>query len=177
MKEQTFDVPALPASVEEFLTLRGDLATTPHGGAVVYTVALVTYARDQELGLQMLTIAMDGSELQDGGVYKGKTPSHRRLQELKERIAARPYVARSYIQGTSPENQYQIPDASLQVKIREQPRDVGEDRAKVFVHSTGADSPRPITLLKNNRGLWKAKNFGSLDLGVRPPIQAVDDDL
>ena len=177
MKEQTFDIPALPNTVEEFLSLRGDLATTPHGGAVVYAVALVTYAGDPELGLQMLTIAMDVSELSDGSVYKGKAPGRRRLQELKERIGARPYVARSYIQGTSPENQYAIPSGPLQVKIREQVRDVADDRAKVFVHSTGADSPRPITLLKNSRGVWKAKAYGSLDVGVRPPVAATDDDL
>ena len=39
------------------------------------------------------------------------------------------------------------------------------------------DSPRPIHMVKNNRGLWKAKNYGSLDMGIRPPVAEADDDL
>ena len=54
---------------------------------------------------------------------------------------------------------------------------VGEDTAKMFVWSTGADSPRPVHLVKNNRGVWKAKNWNSLSVGVRAPVQVVDDDL
>ncbi len=176
MKEQTFDVSAIPATVEEFLTLRNELATSPQGGAVVYVVALVTYTRDPALGLQCLTIAMDASELQDGDVYKNKSPSRQRIRDLQSRVGKRPYVARSYIQGTSPENKYTLPGA-LQVNIRTQPIDEAPERMKVFVHSTGADSPRPIHMQVNNRGIWKAKNYGSLDVGVRPPIEVVDDDL
>lgn len=178
MKEQTFEVPAIPDSIEAFLALRDGLASTPHGGAVVYVVALNVYAEDESLGQEALTIAVDRGELTDGPKgYKGKQLSNRWLQALRERIRGRPYVARSYIQGTSPEGKYALPAAPLQVAIREQPNDVKDETAKVFVHSTGADSPRPLVLVKNNRGLWKTKTASSLETGVRPPVEVVDDDF
>ena len=55
--------------------------------------------------------------------------------------------------------------------------EVQAERAKVFVWSSGADSPRPLTLIKNNRGLWKATNWSSLTVGIRPPAAPLDDDL
>jgi hypothetical protein len=178
VSEQTFEIPALPTTVDEFVALRNDMATTPFGGAVVYVVALVLYSNDPELGLQCLTVAVDASELTSGDIFKGKAPTKRRLRELKDRIAARPYLARSYFKGTTPENRYEIPSGPLSIQIRHQDRDVfTEDSAKVFVHSSGADSPRPITLKKNNRGVWKAGTYGSLDVGIRKPIEIIDDAL
>lgn len=46
-------------------------------------------------------------------------------------------------------------------------------QAKLFVKSGGADTPRPITLARNNAGYWKVINFSSLTVGVRAP--AADD--
>ena len=92
---KTVEIPALPTTLEEFLSLRNDIATDPHGGVVAYVVALVLYTKDAELGLQCLTIAMDASEISDGDVYKGKAPSRIRLRELKYSVAPKPYEARS----------------------------------------------------------------------------------
>ena len=178
MSEQTVKIPAMPTTVEEFVSLRNDLATTAHGGAAMYVVALVLFSKDPEVGLQALTIAVDAKELSNGTIYKGKSPSPARVRELKHRIGEKTYVARSYIQGTSADNDYSIPSGPLEINIRQQERDTPTDeRTKLFVHSTGADSPRPITLAKNNKGLWKATNYSSLDVGVRAPIVVVDDDL
>lgn len=176
--DETVEIPALPTTLEEFLSLRNDIATSPHGGVVIYVVALVLYSENTDLGLQCLTVAVDASELTDGDIYKGKSPSRMRLRELKDRVAPKPYVARSYVLGTSPENKYVLPSGPLSIKIRHQAVDViTDERAKLFVYSSGADSPRPVTVKKNNRGLWKASSYSSLDVGVRPPIVIVDDDL
>ena len=49
---------------------------------------------------------------------------------------------------------------------------------KVFVVCSGADSPRPIHLKANNRGVWKVTNASSLFVGIRAPEKAaVDDEL
>jgi hypothetical protein len=65
------------------------------------------------------------------------------------------------------------------VRVRDQqvPGETVGDTAKRFVHSSGADSPRPLTLRKNNRGLYKVTSWSSLQVGVRPPVETVDDDL
>lgn len=179
-QELEVEVGEIPNDVEAFLALRNRLATTPEGGAAVFAVALVCLTRDEELGRAALTIAIDRSQLSEGAKgYKGFQPSNMELQSFKERIAAKPYVALSYLAGTAPEAGYALPVGPLTVKIRNQglAHERSEDTAKLFVHSTGADSPRPLALVKNNRGLWKAKGWSSLTVGVRPPVEVVDDDL
>lgn len=172
------DVPKMPATVEEFTAWRNQVATEPEGGAAVYVVALATYAKDKDLGLQFLTIAIDQAHLVNGNQgVKGRQPKGIAVQRWKENIGRKPYVARSYFEGTSPENSYQLPAANLEISYSEV-RDLGGNRSKVFVVSSGADSPRPITLQQNDKGLWKAWEWSSLSVGTRPPKQApVDDDL
>ncbi len=175
----------IPATAEEFITLRDRIATTPEGGAAIFVVALLKYAEDQTIGEQFLTIAIDAKWLIDKPTgYKGKSPGVRYMQALKERIAGKPYVARSYIQGTSPENGYKL-QTPLTIKILEQEGDKAANAqrkaanglVKLFVYSTGADRPRPIEVNQNDKGLWKAYNWGSLEVGVRPPVENVSDDI
>lgn len=179
-QELEVEVGEIPNDVEGFLAIRDRLATTPEGGAAVFTLALVCLARDEALGRAALTIAIDRSQLSQGDKgYKGFQPSNRELQAFKERIASKPHVALSYLAGTSPENGYTPPAGPVSVKLRNQglAHERSDDSAKLFVHSSGADSPRPLVLAKNNRGLWKAKSWSSLTVGVRAPVEVIDDDL
>ncbi len=48
---------------------------------------------------------------------------------------------------------------------------------KVFVACSGAELPRPVTLKKNDQGLWKASEWSSLLVGVMPPMTTPGDDL
>ncbi len=187
-REDTTDVKIenLPATADEFVAMRDRLAKTPEGGAAMFVVALLKYAEDQNVGTDFLTISIDGKWLMDDkNGYKGKSVLRLYMQNLRERIVEKPYVARSYVQGTSPENEYVLPDYPITIKVFDQTVDADINKAnaekggavKYFVHSTGADSPRPIQLKKNNRGLWKAYDWGSLLLGVRPPVKKTDDVL
>jgi len=179
MIEHVIDVgPSLPLDVESLVAFRDRVATTPQGGAAVFALALLALVEDRAKGVGCLTIAIERDKLTQGTQgYKGFEPSRRDLRELEERVGGKPYLARSYIAGTTPEASYALPSGPFQIKVREQPNDVKDDRAKVFVWSTGADSPRPIHLVKNNRGYWKASNWSSLTVGCRPPAPPVDDDL
>ena len=111
--------------------------------------------------------------------YKGLQPRRADLQAFAERNGPQPHIARSYVTGTSPEQGYALPAGPLSVRVRDQQvhGETQGDAAKRFVHSSGADSPRPLGLRKNNRGLWKATSWSSLQVGVRPPGTPVDDDL
>jgi len=177
--EQIIAVEALPATADAFIELRNDLATTPHGGAVVFVVALNVYAQDPDLGLAMLTIAMDSEWLVDNinAGYKGKSPNNADIQRFEERIGARPYVARSYIRGTSPENAYMIPEGPLAFGIKEQAGDVEAETARIFVYSSGADSPRPIRVDLASNGYWKANSWSSLLSNIREPVEENNDEL
>lgn len=174
------NVESLPTSIEDFVALRDQLAQSPQGGAAIFATALLIYAENEDLGRQVLTIAVDRGRLREGASgYKGWELQPQELRRLDERVRARPHLARSYVQGTSPERGYQLPEGPLSFEVSDNPHsgDLAAGRYKVFVASSGADSPRPVTLLRNNRGYWKATEWSSLTSGVRPPAEALDDDL
>jgi len=180
--EREVTVPKVPATIEEFLALRDKLATSPDGGAAIYIVAANMYAQDPVLGLQAITIATDMKWLEadkSGKGFKGYIPWRAEQQRLKERyLGGREYVPRCFVQGTTPDNGYTFPAGALKIKLKEQVDSaVDATTFKLFIYCTGADSPRPITLKKNDKGLWKAYEWSSLQLGPRPPVVKKSDDL
>lgn len=169
----------IPSTMEKFLALRNTIANTPEGGAAIFAAALVMYSRDNQLGLQALTIALDRSNLSTAtDVYKGYTPNSSAMYHITNNLKPRPYLARSYVMGTSPANKYAIPAGSVRIGVSRNAYSTQPNGdIKVFVDCSGADSPRPIILRENNRGLWKAVNYSSLFVGIRKPIEQIDDDL
>lgn len=168
----------IPDSMEEFLSLRDEIAESPEGGAAVYVVALIMFTRDEDLGTDALTAALDRSMIKsDPQGYKGYSPVWPFSDKLRRYLRPKPYIARSYIDGTSPGGAYELPEPPYMVVLsRNKYSVIAEDEVKVFVSSSGADSPRPVTLLRNNREIWKVK-VESLILGIRPPEETIDDDL
>lgn len=176
MREWLVEVPGLPATVEDLVALRDRIATTPEGGAAVLVVAMIAYAQDAAVGTKFLTVALEASKLVDGpDGFKGKQPGRMVLIDAASRIGKAPHIARSYVQGATPQNGYALPAPPWRISGREQPGDVQADRGKTFVRSTGADSPRPVHLVRNERGHWKATNWSSLEVGVRAPAGPADD--
>lgn len=167
---------SFPTDVEEFRKLRDEIARTPEGGAAAFAVALCVYGQDPTLGMQLLTVAIDQGELIDGtGGVGGRRP--RAVREFQERNGRSPHVARSMFQGTTPENGYTLPPFPLEILFKIQAGDVQEAEARVFVITTGADSPKPMRLRKNDKGIWKAVEWSSFQGNCRPPVVKRTDDL
>ena len=170
----------LPQSIEEFVALRDRIADTAQGGAAVMVVALLIYAKDQVLGEQALTVAVDRERLQEAADgYRGWQVRKRPLQLIQRQILDSPHIPRSYFLGTSPERGYRLPESPLRIEWRSGPYsgDVDDSAYKVYVTSSGAASARPVTLHRNQRGFWKAYEWSSLLLGVRPPSEREPDEL
>ncbi|MCW5806140.1 MAG: hypothetical protein KIT31_27495 [Deltaproteobacteria bacterium] len=167
-QEHRIELGTLPRDTDAYLALRDRLATTPWGGAAMFVAGIVLYGEDRALAIRCLTAMIDSALLVDGpDGLQGKQPAPAVLRDLRDRLGEKPWIARSYLDGTSHERGYAPPDGPLAVRLREQSRDVGESDAKVFVFSSGADSPRPIRLLRNVKGIWKAREWSSLEVGVR----------
>jgi hypothetical protein len=179
VSETPVELGKLPKTMDEFIALRNELAETPEGGAAVFVAATVVYSKNADLGTDMFTVALDRSRLRESaGGYKGFAPAGAFMSYPEQYIQSKPYIARSYITGTSPENGYTLPSPPLTVRVsRNKYSEQGNGDVKVFVQCSGADSPRPVTLRKNNRGIWKAVNVNSLFVGIRPPVETIDDDL
>ena len=176
----TVEIEHVPQSIEEFVALRDRIADTPQGGAAIMIVALLSYAEDQVLGEQALTVAADRARLQEAADgYRGWQVRKRPLQLIRRQILDSPHIPRSYFLGTSPESGYRLPEPPLRIECRSGPYsgDVEDGTYRVFVTSSGAHSARPVTLHRNQRGFWKAYEWSSLLLGVRPPSVPEPDDL
>lgn len=174
--QKTIEAAKVPSTIEEFLTFRNRVAQSPEGGAVVFAMALMMYTNNKEVGLKALTIALDRTQLSEGDIYKGFQPQNSINYHLTN-LLRKPYIARSYVLETSPQNGYKLP-SKLSFKLTRNPySEQSNGDVKVFIKCTGASTPRPIALRKNNKGIWKAVNYSSLFVGTQPPASMVDDGL
>jgi hypothetical protein len=170
-------IDARPTSMEELVALRDRIAGTPEGGAAVFVVALLLYADSPPLGVQALTLAVDRGRLRESpDGYRGFSLQPGDLKLIERQLAGRAYLARSYLAGTSPGASYAAPPLPWTINVATTPTsgDPATGVVKLFIPSSGADSPRPITLRRNERGLWKASEWSSLVVGIRPPAPAPD---
>lgn len=175
---ESIQIESVPKIIGEFVSLRDQLAQTPQGGAAMMIVALLAFAEDEELGRQCLTTAVDRERLQEGtGGYKGWELRVRDRRLIESQTRGKAHVLRSYIQGTSPGGGYALPAPPYEMVFSSNrySGDVESGKFKVFVDSSGADTPRPVTVRRNNRGVWKALEWSSLLVGVK--AAPVDDDL
>jgi hypothetical protein len=168
----------IPNNIEDFVSMRNELANTPEGGAAIFVLAMLLYAENKDLGSHALTIAFDRSNLhEDSNGYKGFSPATAYNYHLQS-FSEKPYWAKSYILGTAPKDGYQLAAAPYQVQLsRNSYSELNENDIKIFVACSGADSPRPIRLCANDKGLWKVKECSSLFLGMRAPEDNSSDDL
>ena len=168
----------MPNSLEEFITLRNRIATTPEGGAAIFIIALKSFADKKDWGEKALVIAVDRYNLIKGNVYKGFDLSLSVKSFLKRTIAKQPYIPNSYFAGSSPENNYSV-KAPYKLKFfttKYTKAQSSGDKVKLMVECSGA-RPRPVVLKKNNKGIYKAYEFSSLYVGVKAVSVEVDDDL
>ncbi len=174
----TISVESMPKTVDEFIALRDNQATTAEGGVVTFIVAIKMYQENPEIGEQCLVIAVDRSELTQGNIYKGFAINGMVMSRLKEQVRRYPYIANSYFKGANADNGYEVTFPSqIEISTNSYSGNKDEGVFKVFAKSNGADSPRPITIVKNNKGLWKAKEWSSILMGIVPPKEVIDDDL
>lgn len=175
--QETVKIKSIPDNIDDFLELRDQVSKSPEGAAALFVVAMLMYTKDKAIGNDAFTIASDLSLLKEtNGGYKGFAPGGNMASMIKNYFAPKPYLAASYIAGTSPKNGYKLSAAPYKVVLtRNTYSTQSNGDVKVFVACSGADSPRPVTLRKNNRGIWKVVNYSSLFVGVRKA--PVDDRL
>ena len=81
------------------------------------------------------------------------------------------FIGKSYFKGSTPGNDYE-PSVPYTVEVKENPyTDVEEGYKRLFVHSGGADSDRPITIRLAKDGnyyIWSDSFMGTL-ADIRKP--------
>ncbi len=167
---KNISVDKIPSTTEEFIEFRDRMSTTPEGGVVSFLVACLMYNQNPQLGRECIIIQTDASQLQPSNSgYKGYdlTASN---SNLVAQLSNKSYIVNSYVQGTSNQNGYALPNLPYTFSIERTEATDGGKFMKVFIRSTGADASRPIRMGKNDKGIWKAMEYSSLFVGVNPPI-------
>lgn len=137
-----------------------DLTDEYQVAATLITV-LAHYEINPEQALLMLDYIDGPNEI--GNVDKS---------QMKEQFAQYPYVARSYFENTSVDNNYTCD--SYTVRVFENPYSRTEDGyVTLRVKSSGADIDRGIGLKqKKSTGEWFADNYLGILAGIRVPAEA-----
>lgn len=168
----------VPSSAEEFTQMRDEIATTPEGGAAMTVAALLAFSKDKEVGLQCLTLILDQRNVMKGDVIKGYAPLGSIMYHVN-RISGYnmwPYLGFAYLKGATHKTDYAV-SAPYTVETKRQ-KNSGSDESgsvKIFVHCDGF-SPRPVTLHRNDKGIWKAYEMSSLFLNVTQPASMTPTD-
>lgn len=155
-------IDTLPSSVDEFATLRESLEGTPEGTAALFVAAALMLESAPDAGKTCLFDILGPQYMVGPGKPK---PSAKRLIE---RLTGNKSLARSYVVGTTPGEGYTLPSPPLAVSTSRNPySEMAPDRIKVFVACSGADSDRPIQLVKVEEGRWLVAEASSLTTGIR----------
>jgi len=183
LEAKTITINSMPNTVEDFLKLRNQIAKTPEGGAAIFIVAMMKYSEDVKMGSKFFTIALARRNISRGrgsdeSLYKGFKPARHlnyHLRRFRKKTAAHwPFL---YVQGAKPSNGYATSTPyTFNMSRNKYSGKESSGKVKVFVECYGV-RPRPMKLVKNNRGYWKALNVSSFWMGSVRPAQNIDDDL
>jgi hypothetical protein len=81
--------------------------------------------------------------------------------------------------GSTPENNYSVPMDNIEFSFssNKYSGDPAEGLTKIYVYCSGAATPRPSTMKRNEKGIWKVKEYSSLYVGIQGPASSkrVDD--
>ncbi len=176
MVAQTVKIDQVPNSIEDFVRLRDLIAITPEGGASIFLLALKIYTENPSLGKQCLVVAVDKGSLRDGDVYKGFSLLHQDMQLIENQTSRDRNIPNSYIKGSSPKAGYQVRLPYVyEFSSNAYSGDPKDGKFKLFVKCSGADSPRPVTMIRNEKGIWKATAWSSIVVNIKKT--PVSDDL
>ena len=161
-KTKTFEFQSLPLSVDDLKALPEAALTDVYAVAALSLLALTRFETDRDASIAMLNF------------LKGPDPlTPMAIQQISDRFMdGKFYKVNSYFEGATPANNY-TPSSPYKVKVSSTPYSFdNENWATLYLHSGGADNPRPVKLRKKpSTGQWFIVEIQYLS-DVRPPVAA-----
>jgi hypothetical protein len=146
-------------------------ARDPYDSIMYYVIAALNIEKDPKLADAMMTVVVSKKQCMESskspsGLKLGKSAAYYigQFQENKN-------IARSYV-GADWQEDYKFDKNNLTMTVTRD-QEVNDKTRKIFIHSGGADSARPVTVKRNKHGQWKLTSYGSLCVGVRKPASEV----
>lgn len=133
----------------------------PHYAAALLIPALCLWSANQNAALEMINFLKGPQGL---STYE--------IQFINERLRGKEYLPFSYFEGSNPKNGYE-PSQPYTVTVSTVPTSFDEEGyAKLYLQSSGADSPRPVQLRqKPSSGEWYLWDQMLLS-DIRVPVSA-----
>lgn len=153
-------IPFVPQNIEQMMKMPCAKLTNEFEVAALTVAVLCNYCQDPQATVEMLNY------------LRGPRPlSALDVQFLRDRLSGKPYKMLSYLNGTSPANNY-TPTMPLGVTIVTTPASaVQPDMMSLFIPSSGADSLRQLDLRrKPSTGQWFLWSLVGLMPDVRIPV-------
>lgn len=149
---------ALPQTLEEFSALPQMDLTKPENTAAMFLCALNLFVNDRDAGVSAINLIKGPEEL-----------STRDIAWLKDRLSDKLYLPLAYFEGATPKNNYSPNEPyTLVFSSDPRPQDVEKGYMRLFISTTGADSPRSIKLREHN-GNWYLWEYPGILVGIRKP--------
>lgn len=148
---------SLPANIAEFTS--ADLSR-PEATCALFLAALLLFDQDKDAGTEAMN------------VLRGPRPlSGYDVQFLRDRLRGKSYLPLAYFEGATPQNNYTPSKPyTLQVLPDPRPQNIEPGYLRVFLKTTGADSPRPMKLRQKGEN-WYLWEYSSILSGIRIPEQ------
>ena len=153
-------IPFVPQNIEQMMKMPYAKLTNEFEVAALTVAVLCNYCQNPQATVEMLNY------------LRGPRPlSALDVQFLRDRLSGKPYKMLSYLNGTSPTNNY-TPTMPLGVTIVTTPASaVQPDMISLFIPSSGADSLRQLDLRrKPSTGQWFLWSLVGLMPDVRIPV-------
>ena len=153
-------VSSVPTTSEEFSALPQNDLSKPENTCVMFLLALALYLKDSDAGVAALN------------TLRGPRPlSNYDIQFLRDRLRGKSYLPLAYFSGATPANNY-VPSTPLTLEViaDSRPQDIEEGYLRLFLKTTGADSPRPIKLRQKGDS-WYLWEYSSILSGIRIPSE------
>ena len=161
-KSKTYTFESLPQTVDDLKALPEAALTDVYATAALSLLALTRFETDREESIKMLNF------------LKGPDPlSPMALQQISDRFMdGKFYKVNSFFEGATPANNY-TPSIPYKIKVSSTPYSFdNENWAVLYLHSGGADNPRPVKLRKKpSTGQWFIVEIQYLG-DVRTPVAA-----
>ena len=151
-------VSSVPTTSEEFSALPQNDLSKPENTCTMFLLALALYLKDSDAGVAALN------------TLRGPRPlSNYDIQFLRDRLRGKSYLPLAYFDGATPANNY-VPSTPLTLEViaDSRPQDIEEGYLRLFLKTTGADSPRPIKLRQKGDS-WYLWEYSSILSGIRIP--------
>lgn len=161
----------LPPTLQDFEYLQKG-ATTPERGATMLVLAMLVFEDYPDEAEKMVVAAITDNNLVVASDGTKSLMPHMK-DHLHKRLVLDPNIARSYVEGATPQNGYTMPEGQGYTFrfSRNRLSQVSDTEVRVFIATSGQSSPRPVFMKKQDNGLWKAEESSSLFVGVYLPAK------